>query len=800
MNPQIITLNLWYINAINKTDLRYKTMLQKTFFIILLSFMNLYSFSQVKIGQWVDHLSYNYANSVSKVGNVVYVSNGQGLAKYNTTDNSIEKMTKIEGLSDVGVQFLRKCDENNSLLVIYKNTNIDVISSNGSIINVSDIKRKSITGNKIINEVYFKGHFAYIACGFGIIVFDMEKLEIKDTYYLGTNLTNYNVYQVTTNDTAVFAATPAGVFYGKQTTNLSNYQNWKSLNTGIAPGPYNGIINFNNKIFACYSEKLNTNINGKDTIYQFDGVSWTVWPYVLGATVKKLYDYSKYNILLVQDIFGVADFEVTGINNNFINYYATNPYEFANINDVYYESKNQFWIADNTYGLIDSKGAYSSTKIILNGPASNFANDIAIKDGNIAMAPTNLGETYANTWNSTPPSLFQNDQWSSLSNLIPSNIQDINCVAIDPNNKNHIAFGCMSSGVVEITNNQLTSILSETNSPMIGYQGSGPLFVTGINFDKNSSLWSLVTGSPKLMQVRKKNNTWSLLDFSQTLASGTLSKIIFNKYNQAWTILARGGGLLVYSDVNGLSAPNPSNSKLVTSAKGQGFLPSLDIFSICEDLDGKIWVGTQKGITVFYNPENVFTSSNWDSQQILIEQDGHVAILLGDDKITAIAVDGANRKWIGTGSSGIYCLSPDGQTQIYHFTVDNSPLYSNSINGLAINETTGDVFIANDIGIQSYRTSLIKGFEDFSNIHAFPNPIRPGYSGPVYVTGLIDEAIVKISDVAGNLVWEAKSQGGQIEWNLQTNGGSRVSSGVYLVNCSSSNGEKSGTAKILVIN
>lgn len=770
----------------------------KNSFLALLIFINLYSFSQVKVGQWVDHLSYNYTNSVAKVGNTVYVSNGQGLAKYNTTDNSIEKMTKIDGLSDVGVQLVRKCDANDALIVIYSNTNIDVIKPDGSIVNVSDIKRKTITGNKTINEVYFKGTFAYIACGFGIIVFDTQKLEIKDTYYIGNSILNYKVYQVTSNDSAIFAATNVGLFYGKINANLSNYQNWKSLNTGIPAGPYNGVVNFDGKIMANYSEKLKTNVDFADTLYQYNGINWSKYPYKSNSTNKKIYDYSKYNVIVINDQWGASDFNPNGIKNNYITQYNGGIY--ASINDLYYESKDQLYLADNNYGLIDSKGTYSNIKVMLNGPAYNYANDIAIKDGNIALAPTNLGETYSNVFTNKTASIYQNNEWSSLDNIIPNYIQDINCVAIDPNNKNHIAFGCMSSGIVEITNNQLTAVISDTNSPMIGYQGTAPLYVTGINFDKNSNLWSLVTNSPKLIQVRKKNNTWALLDFSQTISAATVSKVIFDKHDQAWIILARGGGLMVYKDVIGLSAPNPSNTKLVTTSKGQGLLPSVDIYSICEDLDGKIWVGTQKGVTIFYNPENVFTSGNWDSQQILIEQDGHVAILLGDDKITAIAVDGANRKWIGTESSGIYCLSPDGQTQIYHFTKDNSPLYSNSINSLVVDEITGDVFIANEIGVQSYRGSIIKGGENYNNIHAFPNPIRPGYTGSVHIKGLVDETIVKITDVAGNLIWESKSQGGQIAWNLLTNNGSRVSSGVYLINCSTANGELSGTTKLLVIN
>jgi hypothetical protein len=149
-------------------------MLSKKSFFSLFIFFSLFSFSQVKVGQWVDHLSYNNANGVAKVGDMVYVSNGSGLATYNVSDNEVKKLTKIEGLSDVGVFLLKRNPNNDNVLVIYNNTNIDVIKPDGKIINVSDIKRKIITGNKTINDVYFSGSLAYLSCGFGIVVFDTD--------------------------------------------------------------------------------------------------------------------------------------------------------------------------------------------------------------------------------------------------------------------------------------------------------------------------------------------------------------------------------------------------------------------------------------------------------------------------------------------------------------------------------------------------------------------------------------------------------------------------------------------------
>ncbi len=754
-------------------------------------------FSQVKIGQWVDHLSYDYANSVSKVGNIVYVSNGQGLAKYNDGDNSLEKLTKIEGLSDVGITTIKKNDYNDVLLVIYKNSNVDIIKANGTIVNISDLKRKIIPGKKNINEVYFKDNIAYLSCGFGMILIDTDKLEIKETYQIGNGVTFKEVFQVTKTDSAIYAATESGIYYGLVSKNLSNYQNWLPLNTGITPGPYNCIVNFYGKIIANYSARLANNSSFADTLWQFNGSVWTKYPYKTNSENKKIYDYSKYGKLLILDQWGLADYTTTGVLGDYITNYG---FDYSSINDGFYENSSHFWLADNKYGLIKSNGGSpkSNEKITINGPGNNLVNDLSIKDGNLVSAPIYLGATFSFIYKSHKPGLYQNKEWSSITS-IPDSIKDINCVAIDPNDKNHVVFGSMGYGVVELKNNQFSTVYNTANTPMVGYGGSNQLWITGINFDKNSNIWALNSGSSRIISV-KKGSTWTNLDFTSIISGPTVSKIIFDKSNQAWIVLARSTGLMVYKDVNSLTQPTNLNTKLLSVSKGNGFLPTPDIYSICEDLDGKIWVGTGKGITVFYNPENVFTGTNFDSQQILIEQDNHVQILLENDVITSIAVDGVNRKWVGTESSGVYCFSPDGQTQIYHFSVDNSPIYSNIVRDIATDETSGDVFIATEKGIQSFRTNVIKGFDDFTNVHAFPNPIRPGFDGKVYVTGLIDEASVKITDVAGNLVWETKSQGGLIEWNLQTFSGTKVASGVYLIYCASASGDKSATTKLLVVN
>lgn len=789
------------IFTINKILFRYYNMQLKYSSLLIFLFAVFFGFSQVKVGQWTDHLSYNSANSVAKVGSTVYVANHSGLAKYHVLDGFIEKYTKIDGLSDVGVQILRKNDYNNVLMVIYKNTNIDVIKPDGSLVNISDIKRKIIQGKKYINDVYFSGNMAYISCGFGVVVFDTDKLEIKDTYYLGNGVTNLEVYQVTSNDTAFFAGTPSGVYYGNKNSNLSNFQNWKSLNVGLTAGPYNCVVNFDGKIMANYSQYLKTGTSGADILYQYDGTAWSVYPYRTASTNIAIYAYPQYNRILFRDLGWVLDYNNTGVSTANINSYG---FDYTIINDVYFENDGNYWLADERYGLIKSQGAYPYPNEVISvaGPFNSYVNDIDLKDGTLAVAGVNLGDTYTNQFSQLKPSVYQDNQWYSYAQVIPPGIKDVNCVSVDPNDKNHVVFGYLGSGggLVETKNHQLATLYDQSNSPIVGYMGGSDIRVTGVNFDKNSNIWASITIGKKCVSVLRPNNTWALLDFEQFVVQPTVTKIIFDKYDQAWIVLARNGGMMVYKDVNGLSQPNASNTKIVNVSQGSGALPSLEIRSVCEDKQGRIWVGTAKGITVFYNPENVFSGSNWDSQQILIEQDGHVQILLENDIITAISVDGADRKWVGTESSGVYCFSSDGQEQIYHFSTDNSPLYSNLIRDIAIDETTGDVFIATEDGIQSYRTDIIKGFDDFEKVHAYPNPVRPGFAGSAYITGLIDEAIVKITDVDGNLVYQTKSLGGQVEWNLRNFNGARVTSGVYMIYCSSANGDKSATSKILVIN
>jgi hypothetical protein len=196
----------------------------------------------------------------------------------------------------------------------------------------------------------------------------------------------------------------------------------------------------------------------------------------------------------------------------------------------------------------------------------------------------------------------------------------------------------------------------------------------------------------------------------------------------------------------------------------------------------------------------VFDELNWEAQQILIEQGGYVENLLENEIVNCITVDGANRKWIGTANSGVYLISSDGTRELMHFNTDNSPLLSNTIKSIAINGESGEVFFGTNRGIISYKNTATDPDSEFEEVIAYPNPVRSNYSGVIAIKGLVKNCDVRITDIAGNLIYATKSLGGQAIWDGNNFDGRKASTGVYLVYCSNPDGSQRFVTKILIAN
>lgn len=763
------------------------------------------------IGEWRDLLGFYSCNSVtySSDWSKIYVSNRNGIAVYNPNTKEVEKViTKANGLSDVDIKVIRNNPYNNKILVGYQNGNIDIIdNSNYTIYNIGDIKNAGISASKKINEITFRNQLAYLACGFGIVVLDMNKNEIKETYLIGNNNTYINVYQVAFDDSLIYAATDIGLSKAPLNSVLNDFRNWKKFSSSEIPnGTYSGVVNFNGKIYAAYSPYTANNANYmKDTLYVRNNTgNWTKAPALynpsFGNTFKKLYVFNNSCIGYIGPFgAGAAD-----KNDNQI--FAIGNYSFGNqqILDIavnYYPgipSGNPVigFLADNLHGFL--KVEWDASPIVIDGTKGKLASRVKARNGKIVVAPSFIDETGNPNFYLEGLYYYDGEKWNYLRDYNNDTIVDLTDAIIDPNDDTHIYATSWINGVVEYKNNKLYKVYNKSNSGLINASAVGLSWhlINGITIDPSNNIWVLHPITPSPFSVIKPNGqavNLSIPGFNALFST----RILYDKNNQVWGLLPRGNGIIVYKN-NNLAPMSSANTKYLNSTKGSGGLPSDYVWAIAEDKNGYIWLGTSQGVAVIYNPENIFNGGNFDAQQIYITQDGQTQLLLATEKVNAITVDGADRKWIGTEASGLFCFSPDGQTQIFHFTKDNSPLLSNNIIDIAYDEKKGDIIIATDKGIQSYRTDIIAGFDEYTNVHAFPNPVK--YSDEnVYIKGLIDGSVIKITDLSGNLVWEGKSTGGMVTWNLNTLYNKRVTDGIYIVYASTPDVQQKAVSKIMVL-
>jgi ligand-binding sensor domain-containing protein len=371
-------------------------------------------------------------------------------------------------------------------------------------------------------------------------------------------------------------------------------------------------------------------------------------------------------------------------------------------------------------------------------------------------------------------------------------------ISVDPNNENEVYISSFFSGLLKIENDEPIFLYNQTNSGLEditfipGYRND--VRINGAAFDKSGNLWmnnSLIKNGLKEL---KKDGQWQSFSLDGILDKSTnasMGKLIVDKNATKWWC----------TNTDGLISFNESNTKFkkINFGSDKGNLPTTDVRAIAIDTRNQLWIGTTKGLRVLSNVNSFLTEEQMKANPIIILEDGLAQELLYEQFITDIVVDGANEKWIGTADSGVFLVSSDGQVTKYHFTKDNSPLPSNAINDIDINSTTGEVFIATDKGLVSFKGIATAAKADLSNVYVYPNPVRPGFEGTVKIAGLLDKANVKITDIEGNLVYETTPEGGTIEWDTTAFGKYKVASGVYMIFVSGQDGEETKVKKVMII-
>jgi len=776
-----ISLLLFRIHSCNSFSM-FRSLTWSCIFL----FLGVFSFAQIPNGSWRDHLPYSNVKKLAEIGNKIYCATNGGMFSYNKADNSLQRYSKVNGLSDIDISTFGYSEETKTLLVAYINGNLDLIR-NDSIFNLPDIKMKTIAGDKFVNNLYFSQGYAYLACSFGVVVVDLNRIVIKDTYYFGPGGSQIKVNDITSDGTFLYAATIEGIYKADiHNPNLVDFNAWSRFtDLPDVNAEYKSLVVFNDKLFTFYKNQ-GTNL---DEIITIDNSGWKKWDKGYSdhfTYLAKHNNYLSFSSLYRTDIYDEKE-QLVVVIGSFQCQHAIIDKDF------------QTWFADPENGL-GKPGTGENSFMVPNGPAYRDVGDIAARSGTLWAG----GGTDASKWSSRGAYNFSNEKWSSVNKTTVPELEgflNIFEVAIDPLDTGHVYGGSLGYGIVEFQNGNLVELFDETDGilePVPGY-GHGFIFVSGINFDASGNLWISTSLCDHPVYEIKKDKTWQMMEFDFTgFGVGTrVGDILPTSFNQQWLLIERYGILVFSVDEN-----DGSLTERAFTVKNQMGDVLDRIHSIAEDRDGNIWIGTGKGPIIYYNPVNIFEEDEIIGYQVKIPRnDGTFTadILLATEKITAIAVDGGNRKWMGTENSGVFLVSEDGTEEIHHFTMNNSPLPSNAINSIAINQSNGEVFFGTDKGIISFKGQSTEGSDDFSGTYVFPNPVRENYQGDITITGLVEDVNVKITDISGNLVFETKALGGQAIWDGKNFNGQKVHTGVYLVFCSNEDGSKTFVTKLLFI-
>lgn len=749
------------------------------------------------IGQFVDHLPYSSANAICVAGDKIYVGTGPALFIYDTQDGSFTTLSKVNKLSDLGVTALAYSEEYRSVIIGYESGNIDVILNN-QVINVPDIARATIQGFKSINNILVKENFAYLSTGFGIVKFDIQRNEIKETYFIGNNATNVPVNGMAFFNDTVYAATKEGVYLADaNVANLADFQNW-SKHSQFSSGNFNAIDASNTHLLV----NLSTNNFNADTIYKYNGIEWSSE------------SFSSYSNEDVNDIRFIDNewlisqsgsaFIVAGdlsSDNKIFDYGA--GFQAPQPRGIAKGTNGVYWIADDRQGLISSINSSTYQSFVPEGPASSEAWAMDYFDGKLWVASGALTPSLGNNYLREGLYKYENNTWTSYNSGGIDSLFDLTAVAINRGNSNEVFVGSYGLGLGRIQNGELKEVFDEYNSGIQAISVFPWRGIGGIAFDNNNVMWVSCTGLPGAPVanpiVAWDGQSWNKFNLDNKLISQTRAgELLIDDNGYKW-LVSRGNGIFVFDDNGTLADDGDDRLATITTGENSGNLPTKTVNCMALDKDGAAWIGTEDGLTVISSTIGVF-DNQLKADRIIIEQEGAFQFLLETEIITSIKVDGGNRKWIGTLSGGVFLVSDDGQETIHHFTADNSPLLSNTVFDIEIFGETGEVFFATDKGLMSYIGDATDGDEYTGPTYAYPNPVPPDYDGVIGIKGLVPNAEVKITDITGNVIYETISEGTTATWDGNSLNGNRAQTGVYIVFSVSDDGTQKEVTKILFIN
>jgi len=748
---------------------------------------------------WEDFFSYNNVKDFVKIDNRIYAIADNAAFIQNAETGYMEKISSVHGLSGKETTSLYYSASTNRFIIGYQTGLIEIIDENGKITVANDIERLDITGQKQINHIAEYNGVLYLSTPFGIVEYDVINLNFGDTFYIDENSGPVFVNEISINNETIYAVTQKGIFSADiNDPNLVDYNNWLQPE-GDLLGNFSSISVFKDAIFTSSSSLL----------YQLVGIDRLVQRRNYNSNILNLRSSDEFLTVTLLESAMVLDKDLNLI------YEAKESPNYSFQLNTSYASNDKVYLATNSFGVLTKSFLQADyLEIHPEGPTSNKVFSIEVADNNLwvvyggynlSFAPLGkrLGYSHFNG------SAVESAAWINTDYDTNFPAKDLVHVTLDPNINNKAYLSSWGSGMLVVENDEASVLWDDTNSGLEDlYQDGDPnssIRINGAAFDNRGNFWISNSWVPNRLKKLDTNGNWDEFDLSSVITNSValgLTELVVDKTGSIW-MGSRRNGALVYNE-------SGDRKRALITESTKGSLPDLNVRTLAVDRNNRVWIGTQKGLVVYAGAGSVFDADIYDAQPVIIDDNGIPKKLLGEQPVNSIAIDGAENKWFGTDTGGVLGTNPSGSETLYNFNKDNSPLPSNSVLKIKIDDSSGKVFFATDKGIVAFNSEVAPFGETLEEVYAFPNPAKKEHDF-ITIDGrngshLPKGTNVKILDISGRLVHETnvdigqEIRGGKVIWNKTNLRGRKVASGVYIVLLTSPDKSETASTKIAIIN
>ncbi len=773
--------------------------------ILFFIFISSLTWSQIDFSSnWEDFYSYNNVKDFTKVGSKIYAIADNAVFIYDEVNQETEKLSSIQGLSGETTASIHYSETYEKLIIGYQNGLLEIIDADGKITLANDIQRLSITGEKAIKHITEFNNRLYLSTPFAVVVYDIEKLEFGDTFFIGNNSSTLDINQISVFNELLYVATEIGIFTANvNANNLIDFNSWQQPQ-GEFLGDFKAIAVFNDQLFTSRASGL-YKVNAINTLQFISFLEDNILQlkasdnYITATTRKSAYVYNK---TLEQEV----------ITN------TTLAFDY-NLQSAYADD-NSIYLGTTDFGILHRSFSNTTdfTEIHPQGPISNDIFSITAESNNLWIVYGGYDAAFTPQQRERPFSHFNGEDWINTAYNPTYPARDLVHITVDPENIDKVyisSFGQTSPGQINATggmlvveNDEIIAFWNHTNSGLEDLAPDNPNYnsvrINGSAFDNQGNLWVSNSWVNNKLKKLNTNGAWSEFDLSSLFTNVALglTELIIDKTGNIW-IGSRRNGALVYNE-------SGDRKRVLITETNKGSLPDPNVRTLAVDRNNRIWIGTKKGLVVFSNASGVFDNNIYDASPIIINDDGIAKKLLGDQPVSSIAIDGADNKWLGTDTGGILATNPSGQETLFNFNKDNSPLPSNRIIKIKVDNSNGKVFFATDKGMVAFNNNVAPFGDELGEVYAYPNPVRKEHSF-VTIDGrngthLPRGTNVKIVDASGRLVHETnvvegqELKGGKVIWNKTNLAGNKVASGVYIVMLTIPDKSETSITKIAIIN